>query len=137
MTDETVETTNDGVALTIDNVTNPGNVVIAEGALAAAKQAQLKRAQDAYTNVSGIVLARTASRRGCIAQEVADLKARLAVLAKEEGRLTAATAAADRVGGSILPLAAVVGCKQELIQFMRANNIVVPQNDDPAWSLPE
>lgn len=137
MADETVETTNDGVALTIDNVTNPGNVVIAEGALAAAKQAQLKRAQDAYTNVSGIVLARTASRRGCRAQERSDLKARLAVLDREDARETAAIAIADRTGGSILPLAAVVGCKQEVIKFMRDNNIVVPQNDDPAWSLPE
>lgn len=120
--------------LTVADVIKPR--VFGEDALSRALAAKAASAGEALTKFNLSVLDAVQSYCTTLATRKAALEAELAKIAKEEARVNKAAAYAQS-SNNTLPLAAVVGRKQEAIAFLQSVNVVVPPSDSSEWSVPE
>lgn len=123
----------DNLNLTVSDVTNPNNN-FGKNVLGEAMQKQADQAKAQLVDLAVTVLARARNVRAQHESAIASLEAQIAKEKKSLDSLRA-TMAESVVSGdkSILPLAAELGMKCEVVDFMRRNSIVVPPNDDPVW----
>lgn len=121
--------------LTIADVINPNKAFTASILGEALKQKQAKAAT-ALTGLAGAILDRAGCVAAGLAQEAADLKAKLAINEKATAKLDEHVAYAQDTN-NVFALAAHVGLKATAIQFAASNGLVVPANADPIWGLPK
>lgn len=120
------------ITLSIEDVTNPtrqfgGDVL----GLAMQKSQEAAKAQ--LVDLAQTVLARARNVRAQQESRLAELEAAATKVRKESESL-AATMTAEVISlKSILPLAAELGMKGEVMDYMKRNSIVVPPNDSPVW----
>lgn len=121
--------------LTIADVINPNKAFTASVLGEALKQKQSK-ASTALTGLAGVILDRAGCVAAGLAQEAADLKARIAANEKATSKLDEVVAYAQE-SNNVFALAAHVGLKDAAIKFAASNGLVVPANADPIWGLPK
>lgn len=123
------------VELTIANVTDP-NVSFGDGVLAGALRKQATVAKERFDDLTSNILTMVRSERARLATRKNELQKQLDDVTKEEAELLKAIEVANtNTSKGVLPLAAHVNMKCEVVKFMKANGIAVPANDDKVWSV--
>lgn len=121
--------------LTIADVISPSKTFTAS-VLGEALKTKQDKASKALVGLAGVILDRAGCVAAELAQEAADLEARLVANRKTTAKLDEVVAYAQSTN-NVFALAAHVGLKSTAVQFAASNGLVVPANADPIWGLPK
>lgn len=122
------------VELTIEHVTNPESGNFGAGVLGEALRQQAEAAKKQLVTIAGAIVSAARTERAELASQKASLQEAIKKIEKREAVLAAAMAQANGPRG-VLPLAATVGSKCAVMDFMRKNGVVVPPSDSDVWKV--